>query len=25
LSGNNFEYEFAPFTITLVELQLGGK
>jgi alpha-L-arabinofuranosidase len=25
LSGNNFEYEFAPFTITLVELQLRGK
>ena len=25
LSGKNFEYEFAPFTITLVELRLSGK
>ena len=25
LSGSQFEYEFAPFTVTLVELQLRGK
>ena len=24
LTGKNFEYEFTPFTITLVELQLHG-